>query len=918
MTKSKISGELLVNLSKLANGLRDKGFTKEARSLEEKIRNYKTAEIHLYRVFEETGEGLVDFAHPEGDVMMGPSVSGYGIVETQNTQHDKIIDVINKVPDGKLASKTEDLVKMAGLVLGIEKEGQKSSWKYYEDSLKKQRAEVADGVRSILKEKGLEEGDYLGITVWQEVEEGLRKLWENGYPIDKFGAVFISEFMNIMTPTEAISDVERDFSEIFNKLKEAKDITVKKLSVPQATPEQQKEMGKSTERINMMAKYWGSGNPVSQQQLNSKIIIPMNTAKKAAGTLLSSGKITLEEVNKLTEVQNIADSIVNKVTSAIVNYGTDYNGDKYVPFLAIIDLLGEEYKGNTTIEQLFANLDINWIRPVYSWLTSLQKKYKVSNLNIENIKTAQPKFTLPAAEPKPATPAPESGIALEPKVPAKSQKMVSTPFNTDVANMQEALVRLGDVIVTKQTYLLKLLPELKVSEIDRLLKDTRGTKLHTGEKFYDGLWGIRTDKAVVEANKLIDALNKKFGVEISKKLQTARSSAKVNIPIIQMLEDKIHNEFRASVAGKYVAEIVLYNKTYKISDRHLNSLNDMLEFLYERGLDKYIKGKPSELLIKEKLPGGMTVSPEGIGGASKEKTSNIVGNAVEKLAQPSQNLGTTIGPGPLAMVKEPELQEIGQIGFTYGQWIKALKDIFAALEAKLDSLTISEEEKPIYFQLMRMISARSRDLNNLVQSQKTPGQAVMREQIVDLSPSAHQKAGIRHPSLFGDVSGKAKSRRLDLGMEGEEYGFDEASRPDLVSWLDDDPFGEFLNLNSSFWQYVDTKGATDWVRNVFGGGISRSQLRSATGSIGALRQYMDALDAKVDLKSIYSTRTTDQAFLFVLKQLNYIIVTAYSYLVGSLPERADQRIKFKLQRTQSEVAQWSAVIRGLENTLTAR
>ena len=86
----------------LARGLRNKGFTKEATDLEDKFLLYKTAETHLYRVFDEDGEDLIDFSHQDGDIEVAPAKEGYGKVETIVSQHKKIEDVVNKKPTGKL------------------------------------------------------------------------------------------------------------------------------------------------------------------------------------------------------------------------------------------------------------------------------------------------------------------------------------------------------------------------------------------------------------------------------------------------------------------------------------------------------------------------------------------------------------------------------------------------------------------------------------------------------------------------------------------------------------------------------------------------------------------------------------------------------------------------------------------------
>lgn len=98
------TGDLLLDLSKLSDGLRDKGFISEAKSLEKKIRLYKQAEIHLYKVHEEDGDDLLDFAYPDGDVEISPAQDELGKVFGPLGQKKKIMDVVKKKPTGKLAS----------------------------------------------------------------------------------------------------------------------------------------------------------------------------------------------------------------------------------------------------------------------------------------------------------------------------------------------------------------------------------------------------------------------------------------------------------------------------------------------------------------------------------------------------------------------------------------------------------------------------------------------------------------------------------------------------------------------------------------------------------------------------------------------------------------------------------------------
>lgn len=113
------TGDLLQDLCKLADGLRSKGFDKQADTLERNILIYKSAASNLYDVTGETGEKLLDFAHPDGDV----TVVGEGElakVETPQSLAKKVREVAEKQPSGKAGSKTPaGLVRQAQEFAGL-------------------------------------------------------------------------------------------------------------------------------------------------------------------------------------------------------------------------------------------------------------------------------------------------------------------------------------------------------------------------------------------------------------------------------------------------------------------------------------------------------------------------------------------------------------------------------------------------------------------------------------------------------------------------------------------------------------------------------------------------------------------------------------------------------------------------------
>lgn len=100
----------------------DELLNKLAEEIEFNLIQYKTANSNLYNVFKETGEDLVDQAHPKGSHKL-EGVLGDAIVETVVDQQHKIHEVVFKKPKGKLANqKLIELVKQASLLWNTESE----------------------------------------------------------------------------------------------------------------------------------------------------------------------------------------------------------------------------------------------------------------------------------------------------------------------------------------------------------------------------------------------------------------------------------------------------------------------------------------------------------------------------------------------------------------------------------------------------------------------------------------------------------------------------------------------------------------------------------------------------------------------------------------------------------------------------
>lgn len=108
------SDSLMDNLMKLCSGLRRSGFDKQAEELESKFIQYKRASASLYDVSGEEGKDLVHAAHPKGSHKMEDIDSDEATFEDILDKHLKTLNVVNKQPTGKLASRDLiDAVKVA-------------------------------------------------------------------------------------------------------------------------------------------------------------------------------------------------------------------------------------------------------------------------------------------------------------------------------------------------------------------------------------------------------------------------------------------------------------------------------------------------------------------------------------------------------------------------------------------------------------------------------------------------------------------------------------------------------------------------------------------------------------------------------------------------------------------------------------
>jgi len=121
------SKSLVENILKLSAGLREQGFVRHAEDLERKFLVYKEAES-LYETSKETGEDVVNQAHPDGSPSL-EGVEGDAVVETIVDAKKKIEEIVNKKPTGKLTT-AKDILNAVKMVFADEIAPTKTSFSF--------------------------------------------------------------------------------------------------------------------------------------------------------------------------------------------------------------------------------------------------------------------------------------------------------------------------------------------------------------------------------------------------------------------------------------------------------------------------------------------------------------------------------------------------------------------------------------------------------------------------------------------------------------------------------------------------------------------------------------------------------------------------------------------------------------------
>lgn len=168
------TNHLFLDLIRLAEGLRVKGFTRTAEALEEKIFAYKKAS--------EQYNSELKAAHPDGDINMGEAINNLGDVETLESAHEKIVEVVKKNPTGKQAALVNNILRASEEVLGIKKKAQDVTEESAEDIFSGKSVARAATIKEINdfliiqfpKISGILKGKDVDASKWGFAYEGIK------------------------------------------------------------------------------------------------------------------------------------------------------------------------------------------------------------------------------------------------------------------------------------------------------------------------------------------------------------------------------------------------------------------------------------------------------------------------------------------------------------------------------------------------------------------------------------------------------------------------------------------------------------------------------------------------------------------------------------------------------------------------
>jgi hypothetical protein len=532
--------DLMQDILKLADGLRARGFDKQADSLETKFFDYKKAETHLYRAIDEDGEDVIDFAHPHAAKPI--SNSEHAKVPNILERHKKIVEVVNKQPTGKYAADVAGIMKDAEEILGLKKKAQIPDLVVPGVSaIAANPAAIATlgwGMAAVALVAGgyltyeyfvyneedlLDAGKKLAAEFDQEVDIEITIL----SPVDETAALITQKFKDLMVEIEK-NYKERNPEQLFDLLKKTEEARNLAARISTLFAGHRRSVHKLAQNFVDVAdnttRFW-------QQMLRAKIdelkevnpeeykkvtqIIAQPEAKKILDDFskkfpgVSQDKLHADIVAQYAKQLNdlaaysykIGD---NNLYKAFKNYASIFADPKVLeaPYAQI--LFNLQRMGLKNIEQLKTPNDFK-TKYIDAWLKYFKQQKLSSSSNIfrkaQNASmppevVSQPNTSAPASldpsgfapsAPAAATSAPAAATPAAVTAPATQRRSpdAQEPEKSAVQRMQMALNNLGMRWVNDHQY----------KAVANILIATGPRGADTIDQF-DGKWGPNTDRAV--------------------------------------------------------------------------------------------------------------------------------------------------------------------------------------------------------------------------------------------------------------------------------------------------------------------------------------------------------------------------------------------------------------------------------------
>jgi hypothetical protein len=807
MSDKKLSNNLFESLVILSESLREKGFKAESMALDEKIRNYKTAEVHLYNAFEETGEDLVNRAHPDGEVEMAPSKGGHGVVETQNTEHAKVLKVVEKVPHGKL-SEAQSLVSMAASVLGIEKAGQ-------DDGAYFSQRKYLEGQRDAFYTSDEDKKSYDEQIAELDRKHAGSKMSGNLRDISKI-------------PLDIAEQTAQKVEESKQKAEEAL--------------KTQEKIRQDAIDASIRAKALAD-HGVAKTDLES-IVSPLQHASTSCAELIKAlqdpnyynAMIDANyNVSKMIQTAMNNKRTADSIISAIRKLPADAEGKVLVEDLQKVVPSATNY--GLLLEQAMA-FDRSVVadnNAIIGLLQSLNVKAQ-SSVELLN-KTAQvpERQSLPGAPPAPATKPGQPTVTLTPQLfpgqnqppkPGASKPKGPVVSPTESSAVKEMQVRLADylakILRDKSDAVKKMLPGIgdKIPGLIEKLTSIHGSKV-TSTNPYDGLWGSRTDSALVAVNEdIIKEWNAKYTKYAVSVLKTnnkqgfmgqpaAKANAEENTKTLDSLI-KFLSGGTVGASAKYSVELNVQGKPVTLTNLDAGSLNSLFKLLLRSGVVHAIKAPSVVVPESGSVPGAATGTTSGVGGISGGSTSKVQAdineffNSVMKLGQVKPQ-GTGYNPPGQSVLKiekgEPTPADLQRLGLTKSQWDAVLREINGQLISGAESTVGDDAKTEAYQALQRMIynvyqelvqkTSDSKDPNAIVDVSAPPisGPRYSRDYIDKL-----RQQGYDEDQIIAMLRG-GRGGRSGVGSEGQSYGLGDDGAPPA----DSPPITNVIDFRHPLW-----------------------------------------------------------------------------------------------------------------------